>query len=276
MKIEEAATTSASTQPPKYAEKSPGIDVGTPYKPEELPKLKSLAPQSAATVVTPELVTAKHSGSKEAPKKAVTPPPPPHASKLETTAKAGRLFHRAHRVHHHAAKLVAAFDPYADVGEFQDGDEVMGGDDDGDDDYDSASVNSDNEDRDNQNRQSSDADKTNGGTTGAHMNLNARDNAVTVKATPASKPVKAIVSVQEIIKDKDSFIGSDPITREKEMRDVKDLEAAKAPPHQPRSLHRRSADRAKLIVWTLVIAFPLLFIGKSAVSLNLHGYNFAI
>jgi hypothetical protein len=92
--------------------------------------------------------------------------------------------------------------------------------------------------------------------------VNVTSSAATHRATPAPKQAKTDVSVQEIQREKGSSTDTDPIIREKELLDAKDLEAAKAQPNLPRSLRRRSRDWAKLIVWTLVITFPLVFIGK--------------
>lgn len=222
--------------------------VGGHEKPKELAKVVVTKTPSPAA---PSVVVEKPSGSKEAPKK--EPTPAAHASKLETTAKGYRLFHRFHRVHHHASRLVEAFDPYSDIGDLQDGDEYMGSDDD----YNSTS-DSDDEDR-NGNKQSTGSGAAKGATTGAHMNVNVGGNTATHRATPAPKQAKTDISVQEIQREKGSSTDTDLIAREKELLDIKDVETVKA--HPPRRLIRRSADWARLIVWALVIIFPLLFIG---------------
>ena len=113
-KTADSASTSASSPNTKITEKA----VRGPEKPEEL--AKGVVTKTPSRVAPPTVVE-KPSGSKEAPKK--EPAPLAHASKLETTAKGYRLFHRFHRVHHHASRVVEAFDPYSDIGDLQDGDE---------------------------------------------------------------------------------------------------------------------------------------------------------
>ena len=249
-----AATSSTSSpiakDPPKPIEapSSPPVKIQEPSK--------TVTARRTPRASTPKATTEKSSGSKEAAEKVETPQA--HASKLETTAKGFRLFRRFHRVHRHASRLVEAFDPYSDIGDLQDGDEYMGSDDD----YNSASEESDDEDRNNRNQQPSGGEPTKGASTGAHVNVNVGRTTATQRAVPAPKQAKKDISAREIQREKSSSTDSDLIVREKELLEAKDLEAAEFQPKPPRSLHRRSADWAKLIVWTLVIAFPIIFIGK--------------
>jgi hypothetical protein len=252
-----ATTSSTPSAIPKDAGKLTETHSSVPVKAQESSRIAEL--KSGPSTSTPKISTEKSSGAKETLEKAGTPPV--HASKLETTAKGYRLFHRFHRVHHHASRLVEAFDPYSDIGDLQEGDEYMGSDED----YMSASGDSDNDDSNNRNQQSNTTAPSKGPSTGSRVNVKFGSN--THKVVPAAKQAKTDVSVQEIRRDKSQSTDSDPITREKELLDTKDVEAAESQVKAPRSLHRRSADWAKLIVWALVIGFPIVFIGKFEISL---------
>lgn len=224
------------------------------------PVKSTLAAEVPASNTTPQVTAAKSSAttSKEvSPTKQATPPV--HASKLETTARSYRLFRKVHRVHKHPSKLVEAFDPYSEVGDFQDGDESLGSDDE----YgDSVSEDSNYDDRSDQAKQSNSKSATKGASIGAHANVNVGSNAATHRPVPTPKEDKSNVAVKEVSGNKSSSSDTDIVIREKELLDAHGLENAKTAALPPRSLHRRSADWAKLIVWTLVIVFPLFFIGK--------------
>lgn len=245
-------------------------DPPTPSSPSEVGKQtegQSSAPNEYESAVnatssnpTSKSITPQCSGSSPSMSAAVKPAASPvHASKLETTAKSYRLFQKFHRVHQHASRIVEAFDPYLDVGDLQDGDEYLGSDDYSDD---SNSEDSSDDDHNDQNQPTTAAGSHECAGTGGHLNVSTGNSKATQRSPPATKQAKTEISVQEVQTDKSFSTEIDPVIREKELLGSKDLEAAQ--PKPPRSLRRRSANWTTLVVWAIVIIFPFLFIGKSA------------
>ena len=193
--------------------------------------------------------------------------PPVHTSKLDAVSKSARIYRGFHRFHRHASRFAAAFDPdFGDYDDFEDG----GADEDGDitvggrSDNDSGSEldDSDTEHDGQQNNHVSSGNKANGN--GAQvLAANVARIPPRANANPAPTSKKPEVTVQEKRASQSSTAFSkETSVQEKELLPLKGLLAQDAHVHGPRPLPKRYADWGRIIVWTLVILFPLAFIGK--------------
>jgi len=261
-----AAPVTPTTVPAKGATQPPNPATGdssalkTPTKDaEQAPKATTEKPSST----TPATATLKKSEATVEKKVA----PPAHTSKLDAVSKSGRIYRRFHRFHRHASRIAAAFDPdFGDYDDFEDG----GADEDGDitvgegSDNDSGSE-SDDSDREHDGQQNSQANSGNRTTGNGTQALAAKVARIPPRTTGNPAPIskKPQVKVEEKRGSQSSNgFSKETSVQEKELLPVKALLAEDAHIHGPRPLPKRYADVGRIVVWSLVILFPLAFIGE--------------
>jgi hypothetical protein len=247
---------STSSHPPK-AVGEPAKAVAVTPKNQQPPKqaagkFSSAAPLNPATKGT-------------VPTPGKTAAPPAQNSKLDAVSKSSRIFRRFHGVRRHTSRIVATFDP--DIGDYEDGDMSYSEDSHND----SGSQSDDSDRRYNQRTDKRSAIGTKGRVTAA----NAGRNPTHAKMVPIANSNNSEALVQNNSDDKSSVeFSKGASVIEKEVLPGKRQADGVAPYDGARALPNRSADWGKLVVWALVILFPLAFIGKwSSLSGNRTNSN---
>ncbi|KAE9368028.1 hypothetical protein N431DRAFT_445092 [Stipitochalara longipes BDJ] len=275
--IKTAAATgaaSASTVPPKDAAQPAKPITGaspsskTPTKDaEQAPKA---TPGNASGTTPPASTPKKTAAAAEN-----TVAPPAHTSKLDAVSKSARFYGRFHRFSGHASRFAAAFDPdfgdYEDVDDDEDGDVTVDeGNDSG-----SESDDSDRDYSDHPNNQPTNQPSSGNRTTGN----GAQAIAANIGRIPARTTVAPAVTSKKpevTVKEKRSSQSSNGLSKEtsvqeKELLAIKERLAEEAHIHGPRPLPKRYTDWGRIIVWTMVILFPLTFIGLGIATAKLDG-----
>ncbi len=239
--IDEAVSTSKTT--PKIVEQPTKAEAVVADK----QALKSSAEKPSGA--TPSKPTNKK--TEPTPEKIATPPA--HTSKLDAVSKSSRIFRRFHRFSRHTSRIAGAFDP--DIVDYEDGDISIS-------DYSQNDSDSDSDDPDRAHNRQQDY-KPGSGTKPQGTAANVGRNPTSTRTTPVANSKKLEVSVQEKADSKSSAeLSKDTSVLEEEMLPVKGQQDGKDLLDGPRSLRNRSTDWGKLVVWSLVILFPLAFIGK--------------
>ncbi|KAN0095135.1 hypothetical protein V8E51_015846 [Hyaloscypha variabilis] len=273
-----ATTGAASTSTP------PAKDAVQPAKPV-IGASSTVKTPTKDTEQAPKAITTNSSGTTPAattPKKPATAgekvvAPPAHTSKLDAVSKSARIYGKLYRFHRNAAILASAFDPdfgdlddYEDGGADEDGDIDLADDDD-DNDSGSESDDSDREDDSQQNNHSSSGNRTTGNVTRAvAANVGHVPPRTTANATATSKKPEVTVEEKRGSQTSNEF-SKETSVQEKELLPLKALVAEAAGVRPPRPLPKRYTDWGRLIAWTLVIVFPLAFIGLGIAIATLHG-----
>jgi hypothetical protein len=264
-----ATTGAASTSTP------PAKDAVQPAKPV-IGDSSTVKTPTKDTEQAPKVITTNSPGTTPAattPKKPATSgekvvAPPAHTSKLDAVSKSARISGKFFRFHRNAAMLASAFDPdfgdlddYEDGGADEDGDIDLADDDD-DNDSGSESDDSDREDNSQQNNHSSSGNRTTGNVTRAVVaNVRHVPPRTTANATATSKKPEVTVEEKRGSQTSNEFSKGTSL-QEKELLPLKALVAEAAGVLPPRPLPKRYTDWGRLIAWTLVIVFPLAFIGE--------------
>jgi hypothetical protein len=159
---------------------------------------------------------------------------------------------------------VEAVDPYSDVGDYEDGDESMPDD--------SGNGSGSQSDNGHKNTKSGSGNGTKSAAT------NKSHHATNNRPVPAAKTTNTGVSVHEPPENKSTStnLRKDAAILKKEVLTKNGVEDVKTQQHGPRSLIKRSTEWGKLIVWSLMILFPLAFIGKVSSLQIFHTTNFLI
>jgi hypothetical protein len=180
---------------------------------------------------------------------------PAHTSKLDAVSKSSRLFRRFHRVHKNVSRLVEVFDPYSDVDDYQDGDISIP--DDSDDDSGNQSDDSDTSHNSQRNHSG-----TSSGTGGAATGTGRANNKVSSTAKLAQTGISAHKPAEN--KSTPTGLPKGTFVSEKEVLPIKGTGDNKTQHRSPKRLTGHAIHWEKMIAWSLVILFPLAYIGRTS------------
>jgi hypothetical protein len=233
---------------------------------------KAVSNKRSSGGATPTKLTAKSSTGpvkQNAPVPVQGPSTSPSGNVLKIVASGGRMYRGLSKFRHASPGLVATLVPGWDIDDEQPGDEEIDHD---DSDPDSES-DSDNDDRrgDPHQNGSNNANKSHEGEhrtndrTGKRVGAaGAAELAPTTPKTPGAQP-NATAPNSKNATNENPYEEKDTITNEKEILD-NDLESGASLEPIPsemgaKSLKKRYKDWSQYIVWSIMISFPILFIG---------------